>query len=154
MQPNKITMKNSIKIFFSILPVILFSSCCTNVSKEQTSISNNGNVRPNPTSVVINKSIVNAKIEEIIKNENGDVVIKVLILYVEEDPAYPNLAIAGTTYNLAPNFQLDDEKKVIRDSDKNKNLLSLADQKPGYEFKAEIFFQNLNGWFIQDIIKP
>lgn len=152
LQLNKITMKNSIKIFFSILLIILFSFCRTNVTKEQTHISSNGNIHQNPTSVAINKSIESAKIEEIIKNENGDVVIKAFILKVDEDPSYPSLAIAGTTYNLTPSFQLDEGKKIIRDSDKNKNLLLLTSQKPGYEFQAEIFFENLNGWFIQEVI--
>ncbi|MCK7516810.1 MAG: hypothetical protein MZV64_03360 [Ignavibacteriales bacterium] len=74
--------------------------------------------------------------------------LKLLIINVEEDPSYPNLAIAGKTYNLIPNFQLDDNKKIISDSEKNKSLSFLSKQKTGYEFKAIIFFENLNGWFI------
>lgn len=58
----------------------------------------------------------------------------------------------GKTYNLIPNFQLDDDKKIIPNSERNKNLQLLAKRKTGYEFKAIIFFESLNGWFIQEVI--
>jgi hypothetical protein len=145
-------MNKSIKIFLALGLIILFSSCCTDVSKEKVSTSNSGNVLKNPASLAINKSIVSAKVEEILSNENGSFIVKALITKVEEDPAYPNLAMKGSTYNLIPNFQLDVDKKIISDSEKNKNLFSLAKQKAGYEFKAVIFFENLNGWFIQQVI--
>jgi len=145
-------MNKSIKIFFVLVLTTLFFSCCADVSKEKVNASNSGNALKNPTSLAINKSIVDAKVEEILSNENESFIVKVLITNVEEDPAYPNLAMKGSTYNLIPNFQLDEDKKIISDSEKNKNLFSLAKQKAGYEFKAVIFFENLNGWFIQEII--
>ena len=146
-------MNNSIKIFFLIGSLTLLSSCCADVSKETVSVSNSGTILKNPTSLAINKSIVNAKVEEILSNGNGNFVVKVQIINVEEDPSYPNLAMKGKSYNLIPNFQLDDNKKIISDSEKNKNLSFLSKQKAGYEFKAIIFFENLNGWFIQEVIK-
>lgn len=145
-------MNNSIKIFLVLITITFFSSCCTDVSKEKVNISNSGNVLKNPTTLAINKSIIAAKVEEIFSNENGSFIVKALLINVEEDPAYPNLAMKGSTYNLIPNFQLDENKKIISDSEKNKDLFSLAKQKAGYEFKAIIFFENLNGWFIQEVI--
>lgn len=145
-------MKNSIKIFLALISITLFSSCCTDVTKDKSNVSPSGNILKSPTSVAINKSIVTARIEEILSGENENFIIKALILKVEEDPGYPNLAMQGKTYNLIPNFQLGSDKKIISESEKNKNLISLSKQKAGYEFKAEIFFENLNGWFVQEVI--
>ena len=113
-------MKNSIKIFLALVSITLFSSCCADVSKEKVNVSNSGNVLKNPTSLAINKSIVAARVEEILSSENGSFVVKALIINVEEDHYYPNLAVAGTTYTLIPSYQLDDNKKIISDSEKNK----------------------------------
>ena len=146
-------MKNSIKIFLALVSITLFSSCCADVSKEKVNVSNSGSVLKNPTSLAINKSIVAARVEEILSSENGSFIVKALIINVEEDPSYPNLAMKGKSYNLIPNYQLDDNKKIISDSEKNKNLSFLSKQKTGYEFKAIISFENLNGWLIQEVIK-
>lgn len=145
-------MKNSIKIFLALISITLFSSCCTDVTKDKPNVSPSGNILKSPTSIAINKSIVTARIEEILSGENENFIIKALILKVEEDPNYPNLAMQGKTYNLIPNFQLGSDKRIISESEKNKNLISLSKQKAGYEFKAEIFFENLNGWFVQEVI--
>lgn len=145
-------MNKSIKIFFLFISVTLLSSCCHDVTKEQPNVSNSGNVIKNPTSIAINKSIVTARVEQILNNEKGDFVVKALITKVEEDPSYSNLAMEGKTYNLIPNFQLDDDKKIILNSENNKKFELLAKQKPGYEFNAVITFENLNGWFIQEVI--
>lgn len=145
-------MNKSIKIFFLFFSVTLFSSCCHDVTKEKSDISTSGNLIKNPTSIALNKSIVTARVEQILSNEKEDFVVKVLITKVEEDPSYPNLAMEGKTYNLIPNFQLDDDKKIIPNSERNKNLQLLAKRKTGYEFKAIIFFESLNGWFIQEVI--
>lgn len=145
-------MNNSIKIFLVVISIILLSSCCTDVSKDKVNLSIPGNTLKNPTSIAINKSIIVAKVEEIFSNENGSFVVKALITSVEEDPGYPSLAMQGKSYNLIPNFLLDDDKKIISNSEKNKDLFSLAKQKAGYEFKAIIFFENLNGWFIQEVM--
>lgn len=145
-------MNNSIKIFLVVVSITLLSSCCADVSKDKVNLSIPGNTLKNPTSIAINKSIIVAKVEEILSNENGSFVVKALITSVEEDPGYPNLAMKGKSYNLIPNFLLDDDKKIISNSEKNNDLFSLAKQKTGYEFKAIIFFENLNGWFIQEVM--
>jgi hypothetical protein len=145
-------MNNSIKIFFLLCSVTYFSSCCADVTKEKYDVSNSGNTLKNPTSIAMNKSIVTARVDEILSNEKGNFSVRASIVKVEEDHSYPNLAMAGKSYNLIPNFKLDDNKKIISDSEVNKNLSSLSKRKPGYEFKAVIFFENLNGWFIQEII--
>ncbi len=145
-------MNNSIKTFLLFLLVALFSSCCTDVTKEMSSESNKGNILKTPTTIAINKSKVTARIEEILMNTTGNYVIKAFIIRVEEDPAYPSLAMEGKTYNLIPNFQLDDSKKIITDSEKNKKLKLLSNKKAGDKFQAVIFFENLNGWFIQEAV--
>lgn len=152
MQLNKITMKNIIKNLSVIIGIFLFSSCCSKVFNEKVDISNSKEVLKNPASLAINKSIVAARVEEILLSGDGNFVVKAYIIKVEEDSSYPNLAIEGKTYDLIPNFQLDDSKKIISDSERNKKLSFLSEQKIGYEFKAIIFFENLNGWFIQEVI--
>jgi hypothetical protein len=145
-------MNNSIKIFFLLCSITYLSSCCADVTKEESNVSNSENNLKNPTSIAMNKSIVTARVDEILSDEKGNFTVRASIIKVEEDPSYPSLAMAGKSYNLIPNFRLDDNKKVITDSEINRNLSSLSKQKPGYEFKAVIFFENLNGWFIQEII--
>jgi len=146
-------MNNSIKIFLVLVSIIHLSSCCANVTKEKTNGLNSGKILKSPTAIAENKSIITARVEEIHLNENGSFIIKAFISKVEGDPSYPNLAMEGETYDLTPNFRLDDDKKIISDSEKNKNLSLLSKQKAGYEFKAVIFFENLDGWFIQEVIK-
>jgi hypothetical protein len=145
-------MNNLIKIFILLFSVTYLSSCCADVTTEKYNVSNSGNNLKNPTSIAVNKSIVTARVDEILSDENGNFTVRASIVKVEEDPSYPSLAMAGKSYNLIPNFQLDDNKKIISNSETNKNLSSLSKRKPGYEFKAVIFFENLNGWFIQEII--
>lgn len=145
-------MNGSLKIFFLIFSLTFISSCCTDVSKDKSNVSTSGNVLKNPASIAINKSVVTAKVEEITIDEKGSFKVKALITKVEEDPAYTSMAIEGKTYELIPNFQLDDEKRIMPDSEKNKKLSSLSKQEPGTDFKAVIFFENLNGWFIQEVL--
>lgn len=132
--------------------MLLFSSCCTDILKEKSNAPNNGNVLKSPTTIAINKSVITARIEDIVRNENGNFMIKAFLVKVEEDPSYPNLAMAGRTYNLIPNFQLDGDKKIMSDSEKNKGLFTLSKLKSGDEFRAIIFFENLTGWFIQEVL--
>ena len=145
-------MNGSLKIFFLIVSLTFISSCCTNVSKDKSDISTSGNVLKNPANIAINKSVVTATIEEILSDGKGSFKVKALITKVEEDTAYTNMAMEGETYVLVPNFQLDDEKRIMPDSEKNKKLSSLSKQEPGTDFKAVIFFENLNGWFIQEVL--
>lgn len=146
-------MNIKIKIFFITVLGILYSSCCRNVSNENIKDSESNKIVKNPASLTINKSIVTAKIEGIDLSNDQSFAIKAYIIEVEEDPSYPSMAIAGKTYNLTPNFQLDEEKNIISDSERNKDLKLLSKKNVGTEFKASIFFDNANGWFIQEIIK-
>ena len=147
-------MNNSIKIFFLAGTALLLSSCCSNVSQDKTNLPNSERVLKNPTSISINKSIVTARVLEILSSENEkeNFAVKASIIKVEEDSAYPNMAVEGEVYILVPNYQLDEEKKIMLDSEKNKKLSSLGKQKPGTEFKAVIFFENPRGWFIQQVL--
>jgi hypothetical protein len=145
-------VNTSIKNLFFIGLLAFLSSCCANVSEEKSDVSNSGTVLRSPTSIAINRSVVAAKVEEVFNSENGSYIVKALVTHVDEDPSYQSLAMPGRTYNLIPNFQLDENKKVIADSEKNKSLISISKLKEGDEFKAVIFFDNMNGWFIQNVI--
>ena len=141
LQSNKITMKNSIKIFLLIGSLTLLSSCCADVSKETVNSSNSSTILKIPTSLAINKSIVAARVEEILSSENGSFVVKALIINVEDNPSYPSLAMNGKSYNLIPIFQLDDNKKIISDSEKNKSLNFLSNKKPVTNSKQSFFLK-------------
>lgn len=145
-------MINIFKTFFLLLSIFLFSSCCTNVSKEKTAQLNSKDLVKNPTTVAVNKSIVTAKLLEISHAGSDSFVIKALLTKVEEDPSYPSMAIIGEVYEFRPNFNLDDNKNIILDSEKNAKLKSLSKMKKGDEFKAEVFFEGVTGWFIQDLV--
>ncbi len=145
-------MNNSIKIFFLISSLTLLSSCCSNLSKDKSESLTSESMLKNPASVAINKSIVHATIKEILFDGKENFKIKALITNVEEDPAYSNMAVVDEIYDLIPNFQLDDDKKIIADSERNEKMKLLSKQKPGTEFKAVIFFENPRGWFVQEVL--
>lgn len=145
-------MKNIIKLL-AILPfVFLYSSCCADIQKEQLNNTSNSKTLTNPASIAINQSLVTARIEEVMTNSAGGFVIKAFITTVEENPSYQSIAVAGKSYHLIPNFTLDESKKVIENDERNRRLLSLSKSKPGEKFKAIISFDNLNGWFVQEVI--
>lgn len=145
-------MNNPIKIFLLIISVTLFSACCTNVSKENPNLSNDGKKLTTPTQLAINKSAVTAAVQEVLSDAAGNFIVKALIVKVDDNPSYPSLAMEGKTYHLIPNFQLDESKNINPNSDVNKNLMKLASKKPGDSFSAIIFYENLSGWFIQEVI--
>jgi hypothetical protein len=148
----KIVRNNLVKILFFLTAAVSYSACCTNLAKENSNVPVKGNRNLNPTSVGINKSFVSAKVENIYSNDDGILKVKALITKVKESPAYPSLAMQGSEYILIPNFQVDENKTLVTDSDKNQKLQLLLKQSKGYEFKAIIFFENPNSWFIEDII--
>lgn len=145
-------MKNIIKHLVIIPFVFLFSSCCADAQKEQLGNTLNSKILNTPASIAINQSLVTARTEEVLTNSSGGFVIKAFVTTVEENPSYQSIATAGKSYHLIPNFTLDESKKVIVNDERNKRLLSLSKSKPGENFKAIISFENLNGWFIQEVI--
>lgn len=145
-------MKNIIKHLVIIPFVFLFSSCCADAQKEQLNNNSNSKILNNPASIAINQSLVTARTEEVLTNSAGGFLVKAFITTVEENPSYQSIATAGKSYYLIPNFTLDESKKVIVNDERNKRLLSLSKSKSGESFKAIISFENLNGWFIQDVI--
>ena len=148
----KIVRNNLVKILFFLTAALCYSACCTNMTKENSNVLMKGNKIPNPTNVGINKSFVSAIVENIYSNDDGTLMVKALITKVEDNPSYPSLAMQGSEYDLIPNFQVDENKTLATDSDKNQKLQLLLKQSKGYEFKAVIFFENPNRWFIEDII--
>ncbi len=145
-------MKNIIKLLAIFPSIVLFSSCCADVQKEQLNSTSNSKTLNNPASITINQSTVTARIEDVMISTNGGFVIKAFVSKVEENPAYQSIALPGRTYNLIPNFTLDESKKIIENDERNVKLMLLAKAKPGDEFKAVISFENYNGWFIQEVI--
>jgi hypothetical protein len=131
--------------------LFVFSSCCPKCS-EETSIKKvvNKNQQTNGMQIQVNQSKVTAKVEEIYKSDNDDFIVRAKIEKIEDDPAYPSIAVVGNTYNLIPGFQLDDNGKII-DSDKNKNISSITKLHEGDSFKAVITFQLNQGWYINEI---
>ena len=139
-------MKQNV-ILFAALNIFLFISCSSSEknTEKETPLKSNQQIQ-------INQSRVNAEVEDIYVNDAYDFIIKANVLDVEENPAYPSMAVKGNVYNLIPNFRLDENKNIIKDSDKNINLSGLSKLQKGEKFKAIIFFEYLKGWYIQEVL--
>lgn len=148
----KIVRNNLVKILFFLTAAVSYSACCTNLTKENSNVPVKVNKSSNPSSIGINKSFVSAIVENVYSKDDGTLMVKALITKVEDNPSYPSIAMQGSEYDLIPNFQVDEKKALAADSDKNQKLQLLLKQSKGYEFKAVIFFESPNGWFIEEII--
>lgn len=137
----------SYSILFTILSIFLAAcSCPEELSREKDTTLNS------EPQIQINQSTVLTEVEDIYMNDEYNFILKVKVLEVEENPAYASMAIKGSVYNLIPNFQLDENKSVMKESEKNKSLSKLSKHKKGDRFKAIIFFEKLKGWFIQQAL--
>lgn len=145
-------MKHLFKVIFVLSSLLLFHSCCADVSKEKIDTSYNKRINNSPAFVAINQSNVKAKIEEILLSPEGNFAIKAFITEVNENPAYPSLALAGNSYLLIPNFVLGEDKTIEPNEEKNIKLIQLSKRKHGDTFEAIISYENLKGWFIQEVI--
>ncbi len=134
-------------ILFTLLSIFLASCSCP----EELSRDKNTTLNSEPQ-IQINQSTVNAEVEDIYLIDEYNFILKAKILEVEENPAYTSMAVKGSIYNLIPNFQLDENQNVIKESGKNKNLSGLSKLKRGDKFKAIIFFEKLKGWYIQEAL--
>lgn len=131
------------------LPIFISCSNCKHSTKnvEQVNIHQDNN----PTSIVQNLSIVTARIDEVLFNDETDYQLKVTVLVVEEmSDKKISIATPGQEYLLTPNFRYDGDK--IMDSDVNNDLKKLGKISKGKEFKAEISLENQKGWFIQKVL--
>jgi hypothetical protein len=144
--PNENRMKSN-TLLFVLLSSLIFVSCCT--TEQSTGKNNTLNSEPQ---IQINQSTILGEVEDIYVNDEYNFILKVKILEVEENPAYTSIAVKGSVYNLIPNFQLDENQKVIKESEKNKNLSGLSKLKRRDKFKAAIFFEKLKGWYIQETL--
>ncbi|MFZ1518511.1 MAG: hypothetical protein WAU11_07040 [Ignavibacteriaceae bacterium] len=138
-------------IIFLLLQLSIFISCsnCKHSTKnvEQVNIHQDNN----PTSIVQNLSIVTARIDEVLFNDETDYQLKVTVLVVEEmSDKKVSIATPGQEYLLTPNFRYDGD--MIMDSDVNNDLKKLSKISKGKEFKAEISLENQKGWFIQKVL--
>lgn len=133
---------------FMLLPLLFGCSNCKPTNQTiglDKSINQSG-----PTSIVQNQSIVTARVDEVIFKDEIDYQLKVTILVVEQNDAYPSIAVPGNEYLLTPNFRYDNEK--LMSSDVNESLKKLSKISKGKEFKAEISLENLKGWYIQKVL--
>jgi len=131
------------------LPIFISCSNCKHSTKnvEQVNIHQDNN----PTSIVQNLSIVTARIDEVLFNDETDYQLKVTVLVVEEmSDKKVSIATPGQEYLLTPNFRYDGD--MIMDSDVNNDLKKLSKISKGKEFKAEISLENQKGWFIQKVL--
>jgi hypothetical protein len=132
---------------FTILSIFLAAcSCPKEQSREKETTLNS------EPQIQINQSTILAEVEDIYLIDEYNFILKVRVLEVEENPAYASMAIKGSVYNLIPNFQLDENQKVMKESEKNKNLSGLSKVKRGDKFKAIIFFEKPKGWYIQEAL--
>ena len=148
---------NVLKIFVPILFLFL-SSCCTNVSKNekinrQTKI--NKSFPASPTTITDNQSIITARVEELNVSDKNNYSIDAMIVNVDENPAYQNMAVKGNVYKLFPNYILNDDKEIDFSShqENNQKLRQLSQLKKGDEFRAIIFMGKGNKWYIQKVLK-
>lgn len=138
-------------IIFLLFQLSIFISCsnCKHSTKNVEQV--NTHQDNNPTSIVQNLSIVTARIDEVIYNDETDYQLKVTVLVVEEmSDKKVSIATPGQEYLLTPNFRYDGDK--IMDSDVNNDLKKLSKISKGKEFKAEISLENQKGWFIQKVL--
>ena len=147
---------NRLKFIVPLL-VILLSSCCKNVSKNENegkNLSIKKNVQNPPTTIQENQSIVTAKIQEINLEDKNMYSIKAKILNVEENPAYASMAVEGSVYKLLPDYALDDKNEIDfkMHKEKNNGLVNLSKLKHGDEFKAIIFMGKNYNWYIEKVL--
>ncbi len=135
------------------MPAFLAFSCCTDSTLKNQNENVKQPVVSSPQTVAINKSIVKIKVKKIDKKENDLFFLTGSVLSVEEDSAYPSIAVLGQDYVLKPAYVLDEDNQLVKDNIKNTGLLSLANLDEGSEFKAVISFSTENGWLIYEVIK-
>jgi len=138
----------------NIYPVIIilsfvFTSCCKEASDK---ISENDPQKPVliGQDIQVNKSLVQLKITGVFSNTDGSYILRARVIDIKENDAYPNLAVIGEEYTITPAFELNERKEMVKNSERNKRLLSIPKQTE--VFKAEIYFEKVKGWFIRDII--
>ena len=136
---------------YIILFAIVFSFVLVSCTSTEQSTGKNNTLNSEPQ-IQINQSTTLAEVEDIYVNDEYNFIIKVKVMEVEENPAYPSMAVNESVYNLIPNFQLDERKNVIKDSKKNMSLSKLSKLQKGDKFKAIIFFEKLKGWYIQEVL--
>ncbi|HSP86685.1 MAG TPA: hypothetical protein VLN45_01015 [Ignavibacteriaceae bacterium] len=139
-------MKSNLFLFALVFSLVIYS-CST--TEQSTGKNNNLNSDPQ---IQINQSTILSEVEDIYFNDSYNFILKVKILEVEVNPAYTSMAVKGSVYNLIPNFQLNENQEIIKDSEKNKNLSGLSKLKKGSKFRAVIFFEKLKGWYIQETL--
>ena len=141
------------KIIYVLLPFILlpllYSCCNSKPTNGTTSIDKNIN-QSGPTSIVQNQSIVTARVDEVLFKDETNYQLQVTVLIVEQNDAYPSIAVPGNEYLLTPNFRYDNEK--LMKNDINDSLKKLGKLSKGKKIKAEISLEYLKGWFIQKVL--
>lgn len=139
-------------VFFTILSLSLLLAACSSNSQEQTgketntetADTNGGN---QPQTIQENRSIISAEVLSVDVDEMGDFTITAKVLTVESDGSLPSMAVVDETYELIPNYVVDEDDNRI-DNDRNRELAALKDLSPGDTIKASVFLALPNNWFI------
>lgn len=142
-------MKQKIISNFSAIILLFLFGCCASENTEQKDKP----IQPpkTPTTIQENRSTVLAEVLSYYENKENHFVLKLKVVELFEDGAYPSLAQLNFDYFCSPNFALD-ENGMRLENDKNKNLDQLKMISSGKKFKTEIFFQPKTGWFINNVI--
>jgi hypothetical protein len=141
------------KIVYVLLPFILlpFLLSCSNCKPINNNVTVDKNIQQSgPASIVQNISVITARVDEVLFENETDYQLRVTVLVVEEKNSFPSIAVPGNEYLLTPNFRYDNEK--LLKSDVNDSLIKLGKLSKGKEFKAEISLENQKGWFIQKVL--
>ncbi len=139
------------KIFFTVYSLALFFlfGCCASEKEKE----NDKPIQPPkpPTTIQENRSHVLAEVLSYYENKENQFVLKINVLELFDDGAFPSIAQLGYDYFCSPNFAINEDGSQI-DNEKNQNLNQLKNISSGTKIKAEIFFQPTTGWHIDKFI--
>lgn len=138
--------------YFSYLSAILLFfliGCC---SSEKVEENKKTPQPPNPpTTIQENRSTVVAEVLSRYNNTQDNFVLKIKVLQLLDDGAFPSFATTGYDYFCAPNFAVDENGSLMQ-NEKNENLNQLKNVSAGNKIKIEFFFQPKTGWHIDKFI--
>lgn len=145
-------------LLFSAL--LLGLSSCGNICRKDTktdeikpvpsdSVANTGN--SNPTTIQMNKSIVLAEVLEIKPEQNSNYSLKIKVLEISEDPAYPSFASKDIIYELKPAYGVDEQGKLLK-NDINEGLLTAGNLKKGDRFRGIISLERDMKWYLENLL--
>lgn len=142
-------MKQKIFSYLSATLLFFLLGCCSSEKSEE----NNKSLQPpkTPTTIQENRSTVIAEILDYYENKENRFVLKIKVLQIEDDGAFPSFAMVNYDYFCSPNFAVEEDGSLMQ-NEKNDNLNQLKKVSSGKKIKTEIFFQPKTGWHIDKFI--